>query len=74
MTALIDLSLYKNITYKNIHKCSQMCKYNIGLKTVLQEGRSETVFYGDLGYMFRKIVGKTDFWNNLKRVLLATKL
>ena len=35
-------------------------KYNIGLKTLLQQGISEPIFYGDLVYMykFKRIVGK----------------
>ena len=38
-----------------------MSKYNVGLKTLLQEGQSKLELYGDLVYKFRKIVGKTDF-------------
>ena len=33
-------------------------KYNIGLRTLLQQGISEPIFYGDLVYKFRRIVGK----------------
>ena len=33
-------------------------KYNVSLKTLLQQGISESEFYGDLVYSFRKIVGK----------------
>ena len=33
-------------------------KYNIGLKLFLQQGISEQVFYGDLVYKFKRIVGK----------------
>ena len=36
-------------------------KYNIGLKTLLQQGISETIFYGDLVYKFKRIVGKPNF-------------
>ena len=31
-------------------------KYNIGLKTILQQGISEPVFYGDLVYKFKKLL------------------
>ena len=41
-----------------------MSKYNDGLKTLLLEGLSELVFYGNLVYKFRKIVGKTDFFRS----------
>ena len=36
-------------------------KYNIGLKTLLQQGILEPVFYGDLVYEFKRLVGKPDF-------------
>ena len=36
-------------------------KYNVSLKTLLQQGISEPEFYGDLVYRFRKIVGKSNF-------------
>ena len=36
-------------------------KYNVGLKTLLLQGLSESEFYGDLMYIFRKIIGKNDF-------------
>ena len=36
-------------------------KYNVRLKTLLQQGLSEPEFYGDLVYKFRKIIGKYDF-------------
>ena len=36
-------------------------KYNIGLKTHLQPGISEHIFYGDLVYKFKRIIGKPNF-------------
>ena len=36
-------------------------KYNICLKTLLQQGISEPVCYGDLVYKFKRIVGKPNF-------------
>ena len=36
-------------------------KYNIWLKTLLQQGISEPIFYGDLVYKFILIVGKPNF-------------
>ena len=36
-------------------------KYNIGLKSLLQQGISEPIFYGDLVYKFKRIVGKPNF-------------
>ena len=45
-----------------------MPKYDVGLKTLLQEGLSEPKLNSNLFYKFRKIVGQTDFRNNLKRL------
>ena len=36
-------------------------KYNVGLKTLLNEGLSEPEFYGDLVYKFKKLIGSSDF-------------
>ena len=36
-------------------------KYNIGLKTLLQQNISDSVFYGDLFYKFIRIFGKPNF-------------
>ena len=44
------------------HRHSELIvKYNIGLKTLLQQGKSEPIFYGDLVYKFKRIVGKPYF-------------
>ena len=44
------------------HRHSELIvKYNIGLKTLLQQGISEPIFYGDLVYKFKRIVGKPNF-------------
>ena len=44
-------------------------KYNIGLKTLLQQGRSEPIFYGDLVYKLKRIVGKPNFSDQLKKIV-----
>ena len=47
---------------KFYHRHSELIvKYNIGLKTLLQQGISEPIFYGDLVYKFKRIVGKPIF-------------
>ena len=38
-----------------------VCKYNVGLKTLLLQGLSKPEFYSDLVYKFRKIIGKMIF-------------
>ena len=42
-------------------------KYNIGLKTLLQQGISEPIFYDDLDYKFKRIDGKPNFSDQLKK-------
>ena len=50
-----------------------MCKYNVGLKTLLLQGLSEPKFYGDLVYKFRKIIGKNDFSYHFKKIIFRYK-
>ena len=42
---------------------------NIGLKTILQQGISEPIFYGDLVYKFKRVVGKTYFSDQFKKIV-----
>ena len=42
-------------------------KYNIGLKTLLQEGISEAVSYGDFVYKFIKLLESLILLSNSKR-------
>ena len=44
-------------------------KYNIELKTPLQHDISEPIFYGDLVYKFKRIVGKPNFSDQFKKIL-----
>ena len=39
------------------------------LKTLLREGLSETVFYGDLVYKFKKLIGRNDFSFHFRKVI-----
>ena len=43
--------------------------YNIWLKTLLQQGISELIFYGDLDYIFKRIVGKPNFSDQFKKIV-----
>ena len=55
---------------KFFHRHSELIvKYNIGLKTLLQQGISEPIFYGDLVYKFKRIVGKTNFSDQFKKIV-----
>ena len=44
-------------------------KYSVSLKTFLQQGISEPEFYGDLVYRFRKIVGKSYFSEQFRKLI-----
>ena len=44
-------------------------KYSVSLKTLLQLGISEPEFYGDLVYRFRKIVGKSNFSEQFRKLI-----
>ena len=44
-------------------------KYSVSLKTLLQQGISGSEFYGDLVYRFRKIVGKSNFSEQFRKLI-----
>ena len=44
-------------------------KYSVSLKTLLQQGISEPEFYGDLVYRFKKIVGKSNFSEQFRKLI-----
>ena len=48
-------------------------KFNVGLKTLLHQGLSEPEFYGDLIYKFKKIVGRADFSDQFKKIIVRYK-
>ena len=48
-------------------------KFNVGLKTLLHQGLSEPEFYGDLVYKFKKIVGKADFSDQFRKIIVRYK-
>ena len=52
------------------HRHSELfVEYAIGLKTLLQQGISEPIFYGDLVYKFKRIVGKPNFSDQYKKII-----
>ena len=59
---------------KFYHRHSELIiKYNIGLKTLLQQGISEPLFYGDSDYKFQRIVGKSNFSDQFKKIIKRYK-
>ena len=49
---------------KFYHRHSELI---VKLKTLLQQGISEPIFYGDLVYKFKRIVGKPNFSDQFKK-------
>ena len=59
---------------KLYHRDSELIvKYNIRLKTLLQQGISEPIFYGDLVYEFNIIVGNYNFSDQFKKIVKRYK-
>ena len=55
---------------KFYHRHSELIvKYNIGLKSLLQQGISEPIFYGDLVYKLKRIVGKSSFSDQFRKIV-----
>ena len=48
-------------------------KFNVGLKTLLHQGLSEPESYGDLVYKFKKIVGRVDFSDQFRKIIVRYK-
>ena len=46
---------------------------SVGLKTLLHQGLSEPEFYGDLVYKFKKIVGRVDFSDQFRKIIVRYK-
>ena len=45
-------------------------KFNVGLKKRLHQGLSEPEFYGDLVYKLKKIVGRADFSDQFRKIIV----
>ena len=48
-------------------------KFNVGLKTLLHQGLSEPEFYDDLVYKLKKIVGRADFSDQFRKIIVRYK-
>ena len=48
-------------------------KFSVGLKTLLHQGLSEPEFYGDLVNKFKKIVGRADFSDQFRKIIVHYK-
>ena len=55
--------------FSNFYHRHSEFKYGIGLKTILHQGISEPIFYGDLVNKFKRIVGKANFSDQFKKII-----
>ena len=55
--------------FRNFISDALVEKYSVSLKTLLQQGISELEFYGDLVYRLRKIVGKSNFSEQFRKLI-----
>ena len=60
---------FRNFIADTVPWCLGRKKYSVSLKTLLQQGISEPEFYGDLVYRFRKIVGKSHFSEQFRKLI-----
>ena len=65
-----SIKLFSKLYYSQLEL---FVKYNICLKTLLQQGISEPVSYGDLVYKFKIIVGKPNFRDQFKKFIKRHK-
>ena len=68
LTAKLLKQGYRYHKIRNKHS-ELIVKFNIGLKTILQQGKSEPIFYGDLVFKFKRIVGKPNFSDQFKKII-----
>ena len=47
--------------------------FNVGLKSLLHQGLSDSEFYGDLVYKFKKIMGRTDYSDQFRTIIIRHK-
>ena len=69
-TSTVPIILLQNNSPVKFRRHSALVeKYNVSLKTLLQQGISEPEFYGDLVYRFRKIVRKSNFSEQFRKLI-----
>ena len=75
MILFIDLDLFYCRSKKQVsiimkyHNHTLQTNYNIVLKTLLQQGITEPIFYGDLVNKFKRIVRKPNLSDQFKKII-----
>ena len=57
--------------YRRHHEL--VSKFNVGIKSLLHQGLSEPEFYGDLVYKSKKIMGRTYFPDQFRKIIIHHK-
>ena len=57
--------------YRRHHEL--VSKFNVRLKSLLHQGLSEPELYGDLIYKFKKIMGRTDVFDQFRKLIIRHK-
>ena len=55
--------------FSKFYRSALLEKYSVSLKTLLQQGISKPEFYGDLVYRFKKILGKSNFSEQFRKLI-----
>ena len=69
----LSVSLRKTFSKLYRRHYELVSKFNVGLKTLFHQGRSELEFYGDLVYKLKKIVGRADFSDQVRKIIVRYK-
>ena len=67
--AIVSLNFVRRFSKFYRRHSALVEKYSVSLKTLLQQGISEPEFHGDLVYRFRKIVGKSTFSEQFRKLI-----
>ena len=51
----------------------EISDFYVGLKSLLHQGLSEPEFYGDLVYKFKKIMGRTYFSDQFRKIIIHVR-
>ena len=68
---IISLESFLFKFYRRHHEL--VSKTNVGLKSLLHQGLSEPEFYGDLVYKLKKIMDRTDFSDQFRKIIIRHK-
>ena len=69
------MQIVKEVLLSDIyHRHNELIsKFNVGLISLLHQGRSEPEFNGDLVYKFKRIMGWTDFADQFRKIIMRHK-